>query len=150
MYLALRLRLLREIENKCIDGKLELSMVGGVKWFNLPKGNAVVVPSVEITCLKRCLPCYVKMQVSFDKERSGNGGEDRRERGRSGVGIMVADDPEWQEVMVPPENSVRGREWRIVVETYQSAVGEIAGRTQLNQTRTVMGLEVELKEVSFW
>lgn len=65
---------------------------------------------------------------------------------------------EWQEVVVPPNCSVRGREWRIVVETCQvvrqTFDGQIApGKeegvegTGGGLRRVQIGMEVELREV---
>ena len=63
----------------------------------------------------------------------------------------------WQEVVVPANRSVRGREWRVVLETCQvlregrsgASPSELEGSRQREGARKMqVGMEVELREVS--
>ena len=77
-------------------------------------------------------------------KKSDAGGEGRRCGGSDRPGAAGGSVPTWQEVTVPSEQSVRAREWRIVVETLR-----LGGQQQRPDRagEVIVGLELELKEV---
>lgn len=73
-------------------------------------------------------------------------GDHNREGGGESEGV------EWQEIVVPHDNSLRGREWRVLVKSchvvdMEGEREESASRVVGAQDGTVMSLELELKEV---
>lgn len=82
-------------------------------------------------------------------------GRTREIEGSSGGGGGRDNVEEWQEVTVPSEDSLKGREWRVLVESCQAVddnfLGNGKSKKQDGQRRPaggVMGLELELREVS--
>lgn len=91
---------------------------------------------------------YSNNRTTTDKSVNNNGSNGDH----NGEGCGESEGGEWQEIVVPHDNSLRGREWRVLVKSCQ--VVDMKGESEQRASRVVgardgsiMSLELELKEV---
>lgn len=95
----------------------------------------------------RCAYPFFCWAMQLVAGKASTGGEGRAAIGRLGGDRASNDGDGWHEVAVPPTDSVRAREWRIVVETCRAVVGARIEGARQRRAEGVMGMEVELVEV---